>query len=74
MTKKDSSIHCHNWVTSALGGRAEEISKQSNYVLFDLIVCYFSRPARGCLINSNGSLLQVHLIQRSLASRHIGTS
>ncbi len=46
-------LSCHNWVTSALGGRAEEVHKQSNYVLVDLIVCYSSRPARGCLINSN---------------------
>lgn len=47
------SLSCHNWVTSALGGRAEEAHKQSNYILVDLIVCCSGRPARGCLINSN---------------------
>lgn len=53
MPPSQSSVSCHNWVTSALGGRAEEVHKQSNYILVDLIVCYSSRPARGCLIKSN---------------------
>lgn len=47
------SLTCHNWVKYALGGRAEEEPKQSNYVLVYLVVCFSSRAARGCLINSN---------------------
>ncbi len=53
MTTSQLSLNYHNWAAFALGGRAEEVHKQSNYVLVDLIVCYSSRPAMGCLINSN---------------------
>lgn len=45
------ALACHNWVRCALGGRAEEVHKQSNYVLVDVTVCGSSRAVRGRLIN-----------------------
>lgn len=53
LTKMQLSLRCHNWVGAALGGRAEEEHKQSNYVLVYLIVGFSSRTARGRLINSS---------------------